>query len=450
MTSSVELQVISKIVTTPDTDVVEKLCYYDESYYSVFSDQIKFILDHRAKYGNVPDMFTFQAEFPDVTLVDVNETLEYLEQGLRKNKMHILLLETFNKLNSLGSDDISVAWQYLASQVDAAYQLEDAKPMNIVADAIRRSEQIIEFNRSQRIPTGFDEIDKLMYGGLSTAEELVVIGARTNSGKSWVCTKMMESAQRGGFPVLYYSPEMRSSFIGTRFDTWRGHFRNSDLFRGQYSDEYKAYLKQLISDEVGAYVVEDSDMPDGKTSPRRLENMIRHYGIKLLIIDGLSYMVEDGRASIETHKKYHNICLELFRTSKKYQCAVVIAMQANRETINSKDEKGEVFPTIYNLEGSDSPARIATQVFMLRQVFDKHILDIRLEKTRNAKNEKPVFSYVWDPNTGTTELLVDGDSAPKVASQPASKNPIVTTKIVSAEPVEDIDEVDDDYDDIEF
>ena len=70
-----------------------------------------------------------------------------------------------------------------------------------------------------------------------------------------------------------------------------------------------------------------------------------------------------------------------------------------------KDDKGEVFPNIYNIEGSDHPARIATQVFAMRQIFDKHVLDIRLEKSRNANNQKPEFSYAWDINTGNVQYL---------------------------------------------
>ena len=128
-----------------------------------------------------------------------------------------------------------------------------------------------------------------------------------------------------------------------------------------------------------------------------------------------------------------------------------MAVQANRETKENKDEKGDPWPSIYNIESSDHPARIATQVFSLRQVFDKHILDIRLEKSRTAKNDKQSFSYVWDPNTGTTELVSDeeSDAAP---TGPSMSAPIVTTKIVHRDHVipEDIDDDDDDYDDVEF
>lgn len=450
MVNSIELQVISRILTTESEYELDRLCSYDTSYYSIFTEQIQFILDHKENYGNVPDVFTFQAQYEDIVLIQVSESLEYLEEGLRKNKQRILFLETFNKLADLGSADVTEAWDYLALQCEKASSLDSSQPMNIVKDADKRSQQIIDFNKSSRIPTGFKEVDEVMYGGLSTVEELVVMVARTNTGKSWVCTKVMESAQSHGFPTLYYSPEMRSSFIGTRFDTWRGHFKNSELFRGKYSDEYNSYLKNLVQEETGAFVVEDSDMSEGRTTVKALENLVKKFHIKLLIIDGLSYLQESKRIS-ENHLKYKNICDDLFRLSKTYQCAVLVAVQANRETRDNRDENGEPFPNIYNIAESDHPARVATQVFAMRQLFDKHILEIRLEKSRNAKNDKPTFSYVWDPNTGSMELVGDNMDTPAPAE---SFNVPKVSISQNAEPVaaditEDLYNDDDDAD-LEF
>ena len=447
MITSIELQVISKILTSDSPDDVNTLCEFDESYYSVFKPHIKFILDHKDKYNDVPDVFTFQSQFPDVTLVQVSESLTYLSSEMRKNKQHIILLETFNKLKDLGSGDVSEAWEYLSNQCDRVAQLDSTQPMDIVKDAKVRSDQVIEFSKQARIPTGFDEIDKLMYGGLSTVEELLLILARTNTGKSWVCTKMMESAQKHGFPVLYYSPEMQASFLGTRFDTWRAHFQNSQLYQGKYDAKYHDYLKQLVAEDTSAFVLEDKDVPEGEVNVPALRNLVRKHHIKLLIIDGLSYM-SDSRKSDTDYTKYKNLCLDLFKLSKQYSCAVVIAMQANRETRETKDDKGDPFPNLYNVEGSDHPGRIATQAFALRQVFDKHVLDIRLEKSRMANNQKPVCSYAWDVNTGNMQYLPGGDDDPinNVISPSSINVPQVTTHIES--PDLDLNDIDDD--DVEF
>lgn len=628
MTSSVELQVISKILTTDSSIELDRLCAYDESYYAVFKEHIRFILEHKQQYGDVPDVFTFQAKFEDIVLVQVNEPIQFLEDGLRKNKQQILLLETFNKLSDLGSADVSEAWEYLSNQVDRASELDTSQPLNIVKDADKRAQQILEFNKQKRIPTGFKQIDKCLYGGLSTVEELLVIIARTNSGKaqplwskvltphgwktmgevqigdtligknndngkviqifpqgvkdyyrvhfddgtyaeccddhlwevvdidkrinhisdeyevlklsnirksdttytvdlcgqlefdatilfpneveyaqangyfvttenvidsnrsykiitrieyvgktecqcilldneshtyitdgytvthnSWVCTKMMESAQANGFPVLFYSPEMQSCFIGARFDTWRSHFKNSDLFRGNYTEEYLNYLKDLAQNSTDVFVVEDKDMSEGKTTVSGLERLVKKHHIKLLIVDGLSYIAEEKKAANDSIK-YKDICNGLFRLSKTYGCAVVVAMQANRDTKETKDEKGLPFPTMYEAESSDHPARIATQVFTMRQIFEKHIMDIRLEKSRTAANTRPVFSYSWDPNTGNMEYVENVEESANTPVPTSTSVPTVSSTISignTSNTIDGFDSLDDDDDDdIEF
>lgn len=800
MISSIELQVICKILTSDSPQEIQELCEFDESYYSVYRSQIHYILEHYHNYGNVPDLFTFQSEFPDVTLVKVKESVQYLQDQLRKNKKQIILIETFNKLKDLGSGDVDDAWKYLELQCERIDTLNPSAPMDIVKDAKKRSQQILDFNTKSRIPTGFAEIDKLMYGGLSTVEELLIILARTNTGKAqplwapvltpsgwttmgqlkvgdvvvgenndngkvvqifpqgkkdyyrvkfddgtyaeccddhlwkvlsskrreranknygihevlttrdirnnlsarysidisspiefesnfdeyaeldgyllglligygslrddralltndnqevwsyveqiiakynctrssvspysivsknrstnfvkqklveyglmnvksvdkfipkqyltapvhvrkallaglvdtdgyapkgtnqlwefdtaseklaedfaelarslgvavkvhprkpsqytangvkiqgkgsrhitcrsefnpfkvstkasrfklrtepykhsmpkrhckmiqsveyvgqtecqcilldnqshtylttgytvthntWVCTKMMESAQKNGFPVLYYSPEMQSSFLGTRFDTWRGHFQNSKLHQGKYNDEYVNYLDSLSLETTSAFIVEDKDIEGGKVSVSTIRTLVQKHGIKLVIIDGLSYM-EDDKPSTRDHEKYKNICGDLFRMSKEFGCAIVVAMQANRETKESKDDKGDPFPTLYNAEGSDHPGRIATQAFSLRQVFEKHVLDIRLEKSRNAANQKPVFSYVWDVDNGNCQYLPGGQSD----TVSDAITPKVTPNIVTTHHSDDSIPMDEEYDDddVEF
>ena len=54
MIQSIELQVISKILTSENQLEIDTLCGYDPSYYSIFRPQIEFILNHKAKYGSVP------------------------------------------------------------------------------------------------------------------------------------------------------------------------------------------------------------------------------------------------------------------------------------------------------------------------------------------------------------------------------------------------------------
>lgn len=405
MIESIEVQVISRLITTEDPTEVDTLLGYDLSYYSAYRTEAEYIFKHKDKYNLIPSRFDFLAQFPEFVIIPVAEPIEYLCTKLNEYKRYLILLETFNKIKDLGQGDVDDAWAYLSMQCEKADSLQDSKPMNIIKEAKKRSDQILEYNKQKRIPTGFPELDKIMYGGLSTVEELFLLVARTNAGKSWFCTRVMESAQKHGFNVAYYSPEMQASYLATRFDTWRGHFSNSSLYKGDYSAEYYAYLKSLPEDETDAYVIEDKDFPEGVTV-RKLDSFVRKHNIQLLIIDGISYMTDDNHATRD-QEKYKNIATGLFSLSKKNGCAVVLVMQANRD-VKNKDDKGEAIPDLYNTENSDAPGRVATQAIGLRQIFDKHVLDIKLLKSRMAVNGGQIFSYAWEVGNGNMQFLGNG------------------------------------------
>lgn len=83
----------------------------------------------------------------------------------------------------------------------------------------------------------------------------------------------------------------------------------------------------------------------------------------------------------------------------------------------------------------------------MRQIFDKHVLDIRLEKSRIANNQKPVLSYAWDVNTGNMQYLPGGEDDPiNNVISPTTVTPNITNHIQSDDIVLD----DDNEEDVEF
>lgn len=161
--------------------------------------------------------------------------------------------------------------------------------------------------------------------------------------------------------------------------------------------------------------------------------------------------MQDHQRSVSDYDKYKHIATGLFSLSKKFGCAVVVCMQANRATKENKDDKGIPMPSLYEIEGSDHPARICTQAITLRQIFETHVLDIRLEKARMANNQNPVFSYSWDINTGNMQFIPGGDSESSASnSAPAPAAPVAGPILQATKgPADDIS-LDDDDDDVEF
>ena len=125
MIESIELQVISRILTSQNSSEIDELLSFDDTYYSVFRDHIRYILNHKSKYGVVPDVFTFLNEFEDIeSLLDVREPISYLSEQMRLNKQRIILIETFNRLKDANQSDIENVWKYIANQVERVHNLQ--------------------------------------------------------------------------------------------------------------------------------------------------------------------------------------------------------------------------------------------------------------------------------------------------------------------------------------
>ena len=208
--SSIELQVISRILTSDDEKEINELCMYDQSYYAVLKDQIQFILNHKEKYGNVPDVFTFQAKFDKVELLRVDETLAYLERGIKENKQNILLLETFNKLKDLGSADVHDAWRYLTMQCDKANELSVLDALNYFK--AQKEEQKVEVK-----PVATSE--HIFY---CKHKESKAMGYLIEESKEFVLLAGSE-LRSGTRPSLHHSlVGKRAQFISEQCDTING------------------------------------------------------------------------------------------------------------------------------------------------------------------------------------------------------------------------------------
>ena len=101
-------------------------------------------------------------------------------------------------------------------------------------------------------------------------------------------------------------------------------------------------------------------------------------------------------------------------------------VQANRDTKDAKDEKGIPFPSIYNVAGAFSIIQISTQAFAMRQIFDKHVFELKLEKTRMAKNDKNILSYSWDVNTGNMQYMQGDQEEDPMINMPDTSNILPT------------------------
>lgn len=398
-------------MATQDLSIIENnLLSVD--YFVGYENEYTYIIDHNKTYGNVPDKATFLSKFPDIELVDVTESDRYLVDTIREEYLYYKSIPVIQKAADLLKSDSNAAAEYLL------HSLQDLQPnyslggVDIIADAEERYTQFIERKEHQEdwfFTCGFEELDELIHG-IQREEELFVIFARTNQGKSWVLEKMCTHVWQLGFNVGYVSPEMGANSIGYRFDTLHKNFSNKGLMWGKDDvdeQEYSDYLKTLKTTK-NKFIVSTPNDFDRKITVTKLKNWIKQYKLDLIAVDGITYMTDERykRGDNKT-TSLTNISEDLMSLSMEMKVPILVVVQANRNGV-SQDDNDDT-PELDTIRDSDGISHNASKVISIRQTKDS-ILKMTVKKQRfGAVGGK--LNYQWDINTGTFTWVPAEDDA---------------------------------------
>ena len=407
----VSLQIISKILATKDISILENNLL-TEDYFVGYESEYNFIVNHNKEYGSIPDKATFLSKFPDVELVEVTESDRYLVDTIREEYLYYKSVPVVQKVAELLKSDANAAAEYMI------HALKDLQPnyrlggVDIIADATERYDQFIERKEHQDnwfFTCGFEELDDLIHG-IQREEELFVIFARTNQGKSWVLEKMCTHVWQIGFNVGYISPEMGASSVGYRFDTLYKNFSNKGLMWGKDDvdeKEYSDYLNTLKTSKNSFIVATPNDF-DRKITVTKLKNWIQQYKLNLVAVDGITYMTDERfqRGDTKTTQLTH-ISEDLMSLSMELKVPILIVVQANRGGVAEDDSDGT--PELETIRDSDGISHNASKVISIRQTKDG-ILKMEVKKQRfGAVGGK--LNYQWDINEGNFTFVPSYDDA---------------------------------------
>ena len=211
----IQLQLLDKILQEGDASIIT-LNNLDESFFSDYIGEFRFIRTHLDQYGKVPDQFTFLSTFRDFDVVEVKETSKYLLDELYRDKNKRELAKTFNRVKDLlNQDKVDEAMNLYLNATDNITQAVHLESIDILRDTSRYDayiERSTDFTKFY-VKTGFKELDEII-GGWDRQEELATIIARPNVGKSWILLKVAIAAAQQGLNVGLYSGEMSERKVG--------------------------------------------------------------------------------------------------------------------------------------------------------------------------------------------------------------------------------------------
>ena len=396
----VALQIISKVLQTKDLSIIEEN-QLTEEYFPEYEEEFKYIMTHVADYGNVPDKATFLAQFPQFEMVEVTESDQYLIDTIREENLYVKIVPIIQQAAKLLKTDSNSSAEYLLQAMKTVQPDYGLGGVDIISQAEKRYNEFINRRDNQEqwfFTTGFPELDDIIHG-IQRGEELFVLFARTNQGKSWILEKICTHIWEIGFNVGYISPEMGNISVGYRFDTLYRNFKNSDLMWGNKEfDEaaYKEYIEELKKHKNKFVVATPSDFAR-KITVSKLKNWVNKYKLDLIAIDGITYL-SDERYKRGDNKTttLTNISEDLMSLSVELGIPVLIVVQANRNGV--VDKESDDTPELESIRDSDGISHNATTVLSIRQSNDG-ILTMQVKKGRNCRVGDKI-QYQWNPNIG--------------------------------------------------
>ena len=403
----VSLQILNKIISTKDISIITDNNLTID-YFLEYEDEYSFIKEHFDNYKNVPDTETFINKFPDFELLEVNESDRYLVDAIREEYLYSKSVPVIKKAAELLKSDSNEASRYLQSELVNLTPNYTTPYVDIIHSNSRVEMFEDKSNNKDKwfIPTGFEELDDIIYGW-QCGEEFVVIFARTGIGKSWVLVKTVQHAWEIGKNVGYISPEMSADKIGYRFDTLNNHFSNMALVRGDKSkvsiDEYRQYNEKLAEHNNRILVSTPMDF-NKQVTVGKLRTFVQANNLDMLAIDGITYMTDERykRGDNKT-TSLTNISEDLMALSCELKIPILVVVQSNRGG-TEKDT-----PDLEDIRDSDGIAHNATKVISLNQ--KEEALVMKIKKNRDGKiGDK--LTYLWDIDLGEfTWMPGDDDSA---------------------------------------
>lgn len=396
----VELQILSKVIESHDFSIIEDNQITEEHFKDTgYEAEFDFIRNHYKSFGNVPDKATFLSAFPDIELVEVNESDNYLVDTLREEYLFRQSVPIVKNVAKILKRDANEAVEYMLQSVKSLQPNYGISGIDLIADAELRLEHYkdrVEHQDEWFFTSGFPELDEVIHG-IQRGEELFVIYARTNQCKSWILEKIITHIWETGGNVGYISPEMGADSIGYRFDTLFKNFSNKDLMWGDTNIDVQAYEQHIreLKAHKNKFMVSTPGDFNRKITVSKLRNYISKYKLDALAVDGIKYLTDERyKRGDNLTTSLTNISEDLMSLSVELNIPIFVVVQSNRGGVVEGDEGT---PELEDIRDSDGIAQNASKVIALRQKDDT--LEIGVKKQRNGKVGVH-FKYNCDINTG--------------------------------------------------
>jgi replicative DNA helicase len=202
-----------------------------------------------------------------------------------------------------------------------------------VAERFAELESIRSGNFSGSIPTGFDELDKIMQGGIRPSD-LIVVAGRPSMGKTAFMMACALNIAQQGRSVGMFSLEMSARGLVGRLLSMKSLVDNSHIRTGEVNEEEMSKLRYAgeILSSLPIYIDDTGGIPIPE-----MYNRILAQPVDVVMVDYLQLL--GGHGNLSETERVTRVSRELKELSKTVKLPFMVACQLSRSVETRKNKK---------------------------------------------------------------------------------------------------------------
>jgi replicative DNA helicase len=353
--------------------------------FGIESEKIRSDVLKAAVVEQLKNVYTHHIDSPDLKFI-MEQFLEFCKNQKMKNAI-------------VSSTDFLKLGQYdqIRRVVDEALKagMERNLGHEYLVDIEKRMSELCR----DTVKTNWEEIDKLLDGGLAKGE-LGFVVAPAGSGKSWLLTRLGSEAMKDGKNVVHITLELNENYVGLRYDScftginFQDIRKNVDIVKNKIdSIKGKLFIKYFPIKTIASHTI--------KTHVERIQ-MLTGNKIDLIIVDYADLLrpaTADKNAN--SYSEAGSVYEELRSVAGELQIPIWSASQAHR---GAHEEE-----VIQAQNVADSYRKIMTGDFVIslsRKMEDKALGTARIHVIKNRFGaDGMTFPAYFDASNGNVKVL---------------------------------------------
>lgn len=328
-----ELRLVSKAIREGDIKpILERGVTADWFVNPEAREMYVFCVEHYEKYGRVPVPNTVRDVLPGCTVLNIEESYDYLidqfvawrRQGLTTE----LLQDAAEALDEGGHEEaLALIRARIAGMEDVGLGSQDIDLTRTVDERIAEYIALRDLPGGLRgIPTGFPTIDKATLG--LQPQQLITVVAEPKAGKSTLALVMASNVWKTARSPLLVSFEMANLEQQARHDAITAKVAHSRLLSGDITDHDIKMLHKYLDRMKGQQPFHLVADPTGVSTVSGIAAKIDTYQPDAVFIDGVYLMRDEVSREQGTPLSLTNITRNLKRLAQRSNIPIVISTQA--------------------------------------------------------------------------------------------------------------------------